>query len=62
METIQKLVMSKNKIAGGSWIRGTTVRERERHRERQRERERQQGYSRRDHAQSTYKGYELSKS
>ena len=41
MEKIQKLVMSKNKIAGGSWIRGTTVKERERERERQRETERE---------------------
>ena len=40
MEKIQKLVMSKNKIAGGSWIRGTTVRERKRERARERERER----------------------
>ena len=41
MEKIQKLVMSKNKIAGGSWIRGTTVKERERERERETERDRE---------------------
>ena len=49
MEKIQKLVMSKNKIAGGSWIRGITVRERENR------------VIRVVHEQSAYKDYELSR-